>query len=361
MDRSTGSGLSFAKRIYLPRCIGLGIGFFCVAAGIWPLDPAPWLWALLAFNGFLWPHLAFQIARRSARPFQTERRNLLIDSVFGGFWAATMQFNVLPSVTILAMMAMDNIAAGGARFFLKGSLAMLVGIALSMLAFGPALNPDTSMAQLYACLPMLTLYPLALGWVSYNLSIKLAEHKQALRAVSRTDSLTRLFNHGHWKDLLHNEFDKCRQGQQRGTVALIDVDHFKAINDRHGHLVGDSVLRLLSERLVFSLRTEDLAGRYGGDEFCVILPNTPPVLACEVMERLRQELGEVRSELAPGLSITLSIGLAGYSPFQLDATHWLKAADQALYQAKSRGRNQVVTASELPALEDGQWQAYPGA
>ena len=189
MDRGTGSGLSFAKRIYLPRSIGLGIGFFCVAAGLWPLYSTPWLWALLVFNGFLWPHLAYQLARRSAAPYQAERRNLLIDSVFGGFWAAAMQFNVLPSVTILAMMAMNNIAAGGGRFFARGCVAMLLGAGLAMLRFGPALAPDTSMPQLYACLPMLILYPLALGSVSYRLSIKLAEHKQALRAASRTDSL----------------------------------------------------------------------------------------------------------------------------------------------------------------------------
>ena len=173
MDRGTGSGLSFAKRIYLPRSIGLGIGFFCVAAGLWPLYSTPWLWALLVFNGFLWPHLAYQLARRSATPYQAERRNLLIDSVFGGFWAAAMQFNVLPSVTILAMMAMNNIAAGGGRFFARGCVAMLLGAGLAMLLFGPALAPDTSMPQLYACLPMLILYPLALGSVSYRLSLSL--------------------------------------------------------------------------------------------------------------------------------------------------------------------------------------------
>ncbi|MGL4316558.1 MAG: diguanylate cyclase [Pseudomonas sp.] len=346
MDRNTGSGLSFAKRLYLPRAIGLGVGFFCVAAGLWPLGLPIWVWALLVFNGFLWPHLAFQVSRLAAQPYQTERRNLLLDSLFGGFWAGAMQFNVLPTVTILAMMAMNNIAAGGARFFLAGCLAQVGGALLSMLLFGFLFNPHTSMAQLYACLPMLVLYPLALGLVCYQLTIKLAEHKQALRAVSRTDSLTRLFNHGYWKDLLHREFSKCRHGEQRSTVALIDVDHFKSINDTHGHLVGDSVLRLLSERLILSLREEDLAGRYGGDEFCVILPHTPPVLAAEVMERLRVDLAEIRTGLAPQLRITLSIGLAGYSPFQLDATDWLKDADQALYQAKSNGRDRVVLVSE---------------
>ena len=134
-------------------------------------------------------------------------------------------------------------------------------------------------------------------------------------------------------------------------MALIDVDNFKQINDQHGHLVGDSVLRLLSERLAASLRQDDMAGRYGGDEFCVILPNTPPVLAGEVMERMRRELADVRSPLAPGLRLSLSIGLAGYSPFHLDASHWLKAADQALYQAKQNGRDQVAIASDTPLAQ----------
>lgn len=353
MDRNTGSGLSFAKRIYAPRAVGLGLGFFCVAPVLWQMSAPPWLWALLLFNGYLWPHVAYQIARLSKRPYQAERRNLIIDSVLGGFWAGAMQFNALPSVTVLSMMAMNNIAAGGARLFLLGCLAQLAGALLAMLLFGAAFAPHTSMTQLYACLPMLILYPLSLGLVCYQLTNKLAEHKQALRAVSRTDSLTHLYNHGYWQDLLQAEFNKCRQGQRRATVALIDVDHFKAINDSHGHIVGDSVLRLLSEKLAQSLRAEDLAGRYGGDEFCVILTDTPPVLASEVMERLRRDLGGVRSDLAPGLELTLSIGLAVYSPLQLSATDWLNAADQALYQAKSSGRDRVVMAAEAMPVSSG--------
>lgn len=352
MDPRSGSGIAFAKRIYLPRCIGLGIGFFCVAVPLWSQQPVIWLWALLLFNGFVWPHLAYRWARHSAMPFQGERRNLLIDSLFGGFWAAAMHFNALPSVTILAMMGMNNIAAGGGRFFAQGLLAMLAGMLLNAMLSGFSVVPQTSMAQLYACLPMLVLYPLSLGWVSYRLSIQLAEHKQALRATSRTDSLTRLFNHGHWKDLLQQEFELCRRQHRRASVALIDLDHFKEINDCHGHLVGDAVLRLVSERLVLSLRRGDMAGRYGGDEFCVILPDTSPVPAVEVMERLREQIASVRCELAPEVRLSLSIGVAGISPFQRHPDDWLGDADRALYQAKHAGRDRVLVASEQAGKRD---------
>lgn len=112
MENQRGKGLSFARRIYLPRAIGLGVGFFSVAAALYPLTMPDWLWALLLFNGFAWPHLAYQISTRSAFPYQAERRNLLYDSMFGGFWAACFQFNPLTTVTILSMMTMNNVAAG---------------------------------------------------------------------------------------------------------------------------------------------------------------------------------------------------------------------------------------------------------
>ncbi|MDD0977333.1 diguanylate cyclase [Pseudomonas fontis] len=336
-----GKGLSFVRRIYLPRIIGLGIGLFSVYAAITPLGLPQWVWGLLFFNGLAWPHLAYQLGLRSKVPYQTERRNLLIDSLMGGFWTATMQFNPLPSVTILSMMTMNNVAAGGQRLLLKGAIAQVAGMLLSVAIFGPGLQLVTTPSQVYACLPMLTLYPLALGWVCYRLAIKLSEHKRTLSALSRTDSLTGLLNHGSWKDLLQLKFHASQQQQCESVIAIIDIDHFKRINDTYGHVVGDCVLRQLSSELKRTLREDDLAGRYGGDEFCVILPNTSLEQAHGVMERLRQQVSDFRNEQLPQLRISLSIGLASCRRDFEDPVAWLNEADQALYAAKNSGRNKV--------------------
>lgn len=351
MDRQHGKGLSFARRIYMPRTIGLGIGSLSVAAALYPLHLPVWVWVLLALNGFVWPHLAYRLSSRSAFPYKAERRNLLYDSLCGGFWVATFQFNPLCTVTILAMMAMNNVAAGGHRMFLLGSLSQAAGVLIAWSLFGAAYTLSTTQLQVWACLPMLTLYPLALGMVCYQLAIKLSEHKRTLSALSRTDSLTGLLNHGAWKDLLQLKFRECSQRHEQAVIALIDIDHFKAINDTYGHLIGDSVLRQLSVELKCNLRESDLAGRYGGDEFCVILPNMPLNQAVDVMERLRSVLQDYRHGEVPELRVSLSIGLAAYQPSFTDATAWLDDADKALYTAKNTGRNKVSVNTSNTGLE----------
>jgi len=312
-----------------------------VAAAIYPLDKPAWVWVVMIANAFIWPHVAYQWSRHSKNSLRSEHRNLLFDSFCGGFWVGTMQFNPLPSVTTLSMMTMNNVAAGGKRLFLHGIVAQLVGIGVSWLLFGIKFNPDVSLVQVYACLPMLTLYPMALGMVCYRLAIKLSEHKRALSALSRTDSLTGLLNHGSWKDLLHLKFHKCQQQQVHATIALIDIDHFKQINDSYGHIIGDQVLRQLSLELRRNLRDNDLAGRYGGDEFCVILPDMPMEQAAQVMERMREVFSNYRNPEIPELRVSLSIGLASFQSTFTDAATWLNAADRALYAAKDTGRNRV--------------------
>lgn len=336
-----GKGLPLATRLYKSRTLGLTLGFVCVVFGMYPLDPAPWVWAWMVINAFVWPVVAFQRSLRTTHTLRSERRNLLFDSFCGGFWVAAMHFNPLPGVTTLSMMTMNNVAAGGRRLFLRGLLAQGLGIGVAWALFGIQFNPDVSLLQVYSCLPMLTLYPMAIGMVCYQLAIKLSEHKRALSALSRTDSLTGLLNHGSWKDLLHLKFHKCQQQQSHATIALIDIDHFKQINDTHGHIVGDTVLRQLSLELRRNLRENDLAGRYGGDEFCVILPQMPLEQAAQIMEQMRETFGNYRTPHLPELRVSLSIGLADFQPRFTDAAMWLNAADRALYAAKDTGRNRV--------------------
>jgi diguanylate cyclase len=346
MSKAGGRGLSLARRLYTSRTLGLALGLLCVGVAMYPLDPAPWVWGLMIFNGVLWPHVAYQWARRSRAAFRAEHRNLLVDAFLGGVWVAAMQFNPLPSAATLSMMAMNNVAIGGLRFMLFGAVAQILGIAIGYGVFAPAFIPETSQLQLYACLPLLCLYPLALGWICFRQANTLGRHKRELLALSRTDSLTGLLNHGAWKDQLDIEYQRCKRQHRGGAIALIDIDHFKAINDTHGHVAGDRVLRQLSRMLRQNLRATDVAGRYGGDEFCLILPDLALDHAASAMEALRDRFATLDDAQSPALSVSLSIGLAAWKPSCADATQWLDEADRALYEAKSTGRNRVICSGD---------------
>ncbi|WP_458368653.1 diguanylate cyclase [Pseudomonas mandelii] len=342
MGKTGGKGLSLARRLYTSRTLGLALGLLCVGAAMYPLNPAPWVWGLMVVNGVLWPHVAYQWARRAKVPFHAEHRNILVDAFLGGFWVAAMQFNPLPSAATLSMMAMNNVAIGGLRFLLVGTVVQILGVGVGLLVFTPAFVAQTSPLQLYACLPLLSLYPLALGWICFQQATTLGRQKRELLALSRTDSLTGLLNHGAWKDQLEVEFQRCQRQQQGGAIALIDIDHFKTINDTYGHVAGDIVLRQLSKMLKQNLRATDVAGRYGGDEFCVLLPDLPLDSAAAAMDALRDRFATLGYEQNPALKVSLSIGLAAFDPSHTDATLWLNDADQALYQAKTTGRNRVI-------------------
>jgi len=345
-------GLSFVRRAFLPRAIGLGAGFFCVAGALRELHQPPlWLWVLLVLYSYVWPLLAYAVALRARLPYVVERRQVLCDSLMGGFWIASIGFNVLPTVIMLSMLAMNNTAAGGGRFVLRGMAMQVLGMILSVLLLGFSFTPQVSQQILYASLPMLVIHPLTIGLVLYQLAIQLGRHKRSLRELSRTDSLTGLLNRGYWREQLRQEFDDCREHGHSASLALIDVDHFKSSNDRYGHLAGDDVLREVGQCIRRNLRLTDIAGRYGGDEFCVLLPDTEAGVAHEVLERLREEIAGLAFSHAQGLRVSLSIGIASFDADLEDAQAWLKHADDALYRAKGQGRNRVVLAEVPSALE----------
>ena len=163
-----------------------------------------------------------------------------------------------------------------------------------------------------------------------------------LEEMAVKDGLTGLFNRRHFMELAGAEAVRVKRYDRRISLLLLDVDHFKNINDRHGHGVGDEALKLLAKSLQFGLREQDVVGRIGGEEFAVMLPETDLENACLAAERIRKTV-----ELTPlvtsseQLTITISIGAASARGDQADIDDLCQKADQAMYQAKTDGRNRV--------------------
>lgn len=166
-------------------------------------------------------------------------------------------------------------------------------------------------------------------------------------AEKRSDSLTGLLNHNAIKDLVEAEIDRANRQNQPLSVVLIDIDHFKNVNDTYGHQAGDIVIRKLSNLLNTRLRRYDGVGRYGGEEFMITLPNTDEQTAAHLINRLRVQFGQsaIRTENGSNMFCTFSAGIASFPRF-LDLTSLIEAADQHLYVAKANGRNRVVCSEE---------------
>jgi diguanylate cyclase (GGDEF)-like protein len=165
---------------------------------------------------------------------------------------------------------------------------------------------------------------------------------------SMTDALTGLCNHRHFQECLREQVDAALLDDRDLALLFCDIDRFKMLNDRHGHLAGDDVLRRVGQVMAASVRRGDVAARYGGDEFAVLLFDADATHALEVAERIRQRVGELRVGAgAEGASV--SIGLATLSGDGAGSEALLAAADRAMYAAKERGRDCVVQAGSAGA------------
>jgi diguanylate cyclase len=334
-------GLRFVRRMYQPRMIGLGLGGVAIAGVLIANGADTANWAALFASAIVWPHIALLIGTHSRNPFRTELASLMVDSALGGAWIALMQFNLLPSVAMLIMLSMDKMAVGGARFLARCSATLLVTCAAVSAIQGFEFRPHTSMVQIIGSLPLLVLYPLVVGLTTYRLARRLREQNQLLSEESRTDSLSGLLNRRHWEDAVSAEFRRCLRSERRASLLMLDIDHFKSINDRYGHPVGDEVIRNVAAILRGSLREEDVPGRYGGEEFGILLPDTSAAGAEVIAERIRKRI-EGAALAKSGLRATVSIGIAEIAPQDVEYTVGISHADRALYAAKERGRNRSV-------------------
>ncbi|HEX5636506.1 MAG TPA: GGDEF domain-containing protein, partial [Gammaproteobacteria bacterium] len=164
-----------------------------------------------------------------------------------------------------------------------------------------------------------------------------------LESMSRTDRLTQLFNRGYWEECLGQEYSRFKRAGQTCSLVMFDIDHFKKVNDTYGHQAGDVVIRLTADILVKNKRTTDIAGRYGGEEYAVILLDTSAQNAMTFTERLRKDIeSQLVTHDGNNIKYTISLGIAELVSGMSDYKQWIVCADKALYEAKKGGRNQSV-------------------
>jgi diguanylate cyclase (GGDEF)-like protein len=175
-----------------------------------------------------------------------------------------------------------------------------------------------------------------------------ARMARRLLHLSRHDSLTGLLNRRAMHEVLVAEWQRHQRLQGGFTLLMLDLDHFKRVNDRFGHAVGDVALVTVAQLMDQLLRPTDRAGRHGGEEFVILLPGIDATLGASVAERLRLALVDTLVPVGEGtgLQLTVSIGVASAAPGDASVEAVMQRADQALYQAKAQGRNQVVLAAE---------------
>jgi diguanylate cyclase (GGDEF)-like protein len=182
-------------------------------------------------------------------------------------------------------------------------------------------------------------------------SIKNAQLFREVKDNSVKDTLTGCFTRTHAIDMIDAELRRARRSQTPVSMIMFDLDHFKDVNDRYGHLCGDAVLSAVGKRMKEVLRGSDLKCRYGGEEFLVLLPETPLHGARRVAETLRREIAERPVPWSgEGLTVTASFGLAQTMPGEVNVQAVIARADQALYRAKDDGRNCVRIAAETATL-----------
>lgn len=329
-------------------------------------DRSPLLWLALVAQFVVYPQVLFWRARRAADPMAAEIRHMYLDALSLGAWAALLFFPLWISFIMFIGCALDLTLYRGTRGWLEGlSLFVLGGLLVGSLT-GWTLQLHTAPWVTGVAIVSVSLYLFAISLDSQKRSMRLRDIRQELqtkelalqqqlaeiqslqtqlRDQARRDALTGLFNRHHLGDIMARELARCARDGQPLSLLMIDVDHFKQINDEFGHQVGDEVLRETARLLAERTRDSDMLFRYGGEEFLLVLVAADALVAKAVAEELRQryELSPLALAGSPVLA-TLSIGVATFADHGSSFESLVLAADQALYRAKRAGRNRVEVA-----------------
>jgi diguanylate cyclase (GGDEF)-like protein len=256
-------------------------------------------------------------------------------------WASGFQYYLIPLVPFV----MFNERLRGRVALLVSAVFLVAFVGLYEVAPVRSLAPEVThaLSLMNIVIPFIALALLTFHFRAASMAV---ERQIAEMAV--TDPLTGLFNRRHMNQRLREEESRSARTRTPFCAIVVDIDHFKRINDTWGHDVGDRVLKDLAQLFRNMVRTQDIVARWGGEEFLVVLPQTPLAGALEVAERLRQAAEATLGRSLEGSeTITLTLGVAEYAGSIPDC---LKLADTALYRGKEGGRNQVVAAPSPSAL-----------
>lgn len=352
--------MNYRNRALVAVLLFLTLGSHLLAGG------SLFAWSLLVAQFLIYPHLAYLIGRRAADPVQLEWRLMNLDVFLNSAWTAALGFPAWIGFILLQGSTLNLVVFRGLKGLLPGMAAVGAGLLAGWTLARPAFQPETSSLTTALCMVTMFLYLIALGHDSYARAMRLHRARDAVRSSEQTlarrveeiqslqsqlrdqaehDPLTGLHNRRYLAQAMPGMLSRMIRERQPLSVMLLDIDHFKAINDTHGHLAGDTCLVQLARLLREHIRESDIVCRWGGEEFLVLLPSMPAAAALERAERYRREF----QALAPpwgdaGRHPTLSIGVAAFPQDGGDTDTLLAAADAALYRAKARGRNRVEQA-----------------
>ena len=366
-----GYAVALLGMIHRVRTAGSVIALLIVGSHLLGQPASPLAWTLLVLHFLIYPHLVHARAKRAAEPLRAGLHNFLLDAVLLGLWAAALGYPLWISLVLLICILTSVMLSLGQRATLLAALAFVMPGLAWLLLSGTPLRPQTSVLTTTLGMAGLALFLLMLTRITFHRTLKLRDTREALRQSEQAlqaanvalqaqideiralqarlseqanrDPLTGLYNRRYLDTTLERELARCQREGQPLSLILIDIDHFKQVNDTWGHAAGDEVLRQLADMLASRARLADVACRYGGEEFLMLLPGMPLAVACERAEAWRRDFAGttiVFGELS--IQATLSMGVAGYPGHGTTARQLIERADEALYGAKAEGRNRVA-------------------
>ena len=375
---------------YRMRTLSFGMAFVAAALHSQQKGHPPGLWLALGLVFLVYPHVQYWRVCRAANAVRAEMRNLLVDSVLLGAAIAALGFPLWIAFSATIGALTNNAINKGWQGVAENAVALLAGALAWVGLMGFEFSPHTDVPTTALCIVALSWYLLTMSNLGFTRNRQLRQTRETLRrrenellnaneALKRNlgeiegleknlretdqvhsrlseqanrDPLTHLYNRRYLDSSLMQALLRSKRAGHPLALIMVDIDHFKKINDTHGHQAGDQILSSLGEQLADMARADDVACRYGGEEFILVLPGMSLDTARSRAEDLRASFA--RTVVVYGdlnLQATLSIGIAVYPAHGKSADELIRCADMALYQAKGAGRNRVgVLAAALDTV-----------